>query len=86
LIGVCRDGGWIPVSGASGLGTVRFYEGAGGFWAIYGDDGIVYQPAPTLPEPLRVPGARVSFGGPIIGHILHIQLIPLVELRFVVRQ
>ena len=86
LIGVCRDGGWIPVPGVSGAGTVQFYDGAGGFWAIIGDDGTVYQPVPTLDNPLRIPGARVSFSGQIVGQILHTQLIQLVELRQIARQ
>jgi hypothetical protein len=86
LIGVCRDGGWIPVPGVSAAGTVQLYEGAGGFWAIIGDDGTVYQPVPTLADPLRIPGARVSFSGPIVGQILHTPLIQLVELRQITRQ
>ena len=86
LIGDCRDGGWIPVPGASGAGTIHFYAGAGGFWAIFGDDGTVYQPVPTLDESLRVPGARVSFAGKSVGQILHTQVIQLIELRDISRQ
>jgi hypothetical protein len=60
LIGLCVQGGWIPVQGVSTTGTVMF-DLSGGFWTIRGDDGTVYRPLSDLPSSVRQSGFPVAF-------------------------
>ena len=63
LVGACVDGGWVPVEGIRGTGTVRRDDD--GEWVIEGDDGQMYcalefEPFTTL---LQSDGLHVSFSG-----------------------
>jgi hypothetical protein len=42
------------------MGTVRFFNLEGGFWAIRGDDGVTYDPLDGLPAAFRRDGMRIS--------------------------
>ncbi len=54
--------GTVVVSGdvARGTGTVQFITVEGGFFAIRGDDGVVYDPR-NLPAAFQKDGMRVRF-------------------------
>jgi len=65
LIGVCRNGGWVPVQWQTG--TVRLL---GGTWTIVGDDGTTYVPSTALQPTFQHDGMRVSFAGlPVTGQV-----------------
>jgi len=49
-----KDSGTIQVNG-----TVTHYDLEGGFWAIKGDDGKVYDPVGGLPTEFQKDGLRV---------------------------
>jgi hypothetical protein len=70
------------------LGTVRFLDLEGGFWAVRGDDEITYDPLNGMPAAFRSDGLRVylvarerrdlggiHMAGPIV-EILSIRTIP----------
>lgn len=42
-------------------GTIAWIGIEGGFWAIRGDDGVLYDPHPTIPAEFREDGLRVHF-------------------------
>lgn len=42
-------------------GTVEYIGFEGGFWAIRGDDAVLYDPHGSLPGALRQAGLRVAF-------------------------
>jgi hypothetical protein len=63
-----------------GTGTVRFMTLEGGFFAIHGDDGIVYDPM-NLPAAFRRDGTRVRFEARIRRDLGGIHMVgPIVEV------
>ena len=60
LVGLCKDGNWLPIQGQTG--TVRF-NSTRGAWTIVGDDGVTYLPLTTLDSSLQIRGLRVFFAG-----------------------
>ena len=62
-------------------GTVRFVTLEGGFWAVYGDDNVTYDPMNGLPAPFQIEGLRVRMEArrrPDIGGIHMVG--PIVEI------
>ena len=43
--------------------SIEWLNLEGGFWAIRGDDGILYDPHPTIEEEFRLNGLHVRFRG-----------------------
>jgi hypothetical protein len=75
----------VPAGAVRVNGVVHFYSLEGGFWAVRGDDGVIYDPMNGLPtafqrEDLRVTMivnirkdlAGIHMVGPIV-EILHIE-------------
>jgi len=50
-----------PALGANA--TIVWMSIEGGFWAIRGDDGVLYDPHPTITAEFRQDGLRVRFRG-----------------------
>jgi hypothetical protein len=59
LVGVCRNGGWIPVEGVKGTGTIKLEAFAS--WTLASDDGRFYSVVSGLDAALRTNGARITF-------------------------
>ncbi len=79
--GVRRDGDEV-----SGTGTIRHFTTEGGFYAIKGDDGEVYEPT-TLPVELQKDGLRVTFAGRLRSDIVSFHMVPsIVELSEIKRR
>ncbi len=63
-----------------GTGTVKHYTTEGGFYAIRGDDGEVYEPM-ILAREFQVDGLRVRFNGTIRDDVLSFHMVgPIIEL------
>jgi hypothetical protein len=60
LVGICNGGGWQPVPGAAGQGTMRL-DGSTGLWVIAADSGTTYVPAVAVAGTFMADGLRVSF-------------------------
>ena len=78
LIGLCRDGGWIPVPGIRAAGAMLL---VGDTWSIGGDDGVLYRPLSPIDAAFRTPGLRVSFEGALHGEVVQTPPATLIELR-----
>jgi hypothetical protein len=50
----------VPASATRVVGTVHFYTIEGGFWAVKGDDGVVYEPMGGLPSAFQQEDLRVT--------------------------
>lgn len=61
LLLACSDGVTEPGDLFFGSGTVEYFTFEGGFWAIDGDDGTVYEPTEDLPPGFEKAGLRVGF-------------------------
>jgi hypothetical protein len=72
-IGACKagsstapDGDVIVIDGTvRGTGVVLFYDIEGGFYAIRGDDGRIFDPISGMPTAFRRHGLAVEFEGEI---------------------
>ncbi len=63
-----------------GTGTIKHYTTDGGFYAILGDDGEVYEPM-SLDRELQVDGLRVRFNGTIRDDVMSFHAVgPVIEL------
>lgn len=85
LIGLCRDGGWVPVPGVSTTGTM-FYSHLDGFWGIDGDDGRMYRPLAVVPFEQQQTELRVMFEGTFEGELSEPVPIQLISLRVLITQ
>jgi hypothetical protein len=63
LVGLCQNGGWIPIQGQTGT----IHLSADGTWEIVGDDGTTYVPVDSLDLSLQVNDLRVFFAGLPLG-------------------
>jgi hypothetical protein len=50
----------VPAGATRVVGTVHFYTIEGGFWAVKGDDGVVYDPMNGLPPEFQQENLRVT--------------------------
>jgi hypothetical protein len=50
----------VPPGAVRVDGTVQFYSFEGGFWAIRGDDGVIYDPVDGLSSAFQRENLRVS--------------------------
>ncbi len=63
-----------------GTGTMKHFTTEGGFYAIRGDDGVVYEPM-VLAKEFQVDGLRVRFNGTIRDDVMSFHMVgPIVEL------
>ncbi len=63
-----------------GTGTVQRFTTEGGFYAIRGDDGVVYEPM-ILPQEFNVDGLRVRFNATIRDDVVSFHMVgPIIEL------
>ncbi len=63
-----------------GTGTVQHFTQEGGFYAIRGDDGVVYEPM-VLAKEFQVDGLRVRFNGTIRDDVVSFHMVgPIIEL------
>ncbi len=63
-----------------GTGTIKHYTTEGGFYAIRGDDGEVYEPM-VLEKEFQVDGLRVRFNGTIRDDVMSFHMVgPIIEL------
>lgn len=63
-----------------GTGTVQHFTTEGGFYAIRGDDGVVYEPM-ILPREFNVDGLRVRFNATIRDDVVSFHMVgPIIEL------
>ncbi len=61
LVGLCNNGGWMPVAGIRVTGTVQ--QDDQDRWVIVGEAGDVYLPSGPLDAVLQVTGQRVVVAG-----------------------
>jgi hypothetical protein len=62
-------------------GVVRHFNIEGGFWAVSGDDGVVYQPMHGLDSPFRRENLRVSMVAKVRHDLGGIHMVgPIVEV------
>jgi hypothetical protein len=62
-------------------GRVQFFNLEGGFWAIRGDDGVVYDPKDPLPVQYRVENLRVTIVARVRTDLGGIHMVgPIVEI------
>jgi glucose/arabinose dehydrogenase len=84
LIGQCMNGGWSPVPGVRGTGTMRQIMQSNVLtWVIVSDDGTTYTPVSLSPT-FQVDGLRVAFAltypsGPVSPPVIN----PMVVLELV---
>jgi hypothetical protein len=79
----CGDSPFKPTdpNNLVGTGTVQFLTLEGGFWAIEADDGVTYEPRPTLTSEFQRSGMRVRFEAKILGEAGGIHMVgPIVEI------
>jgi hypothetical protein len=79
----CGDSPFKPTdpNNLVGTGTVQFLTLEGGFWAIKADDGVTYEPRPTLTPEFQRNGLRVRFEAKILGDAGGIHMVgPIVEV------
>src|SRR5262245_13647916 len=79
----CGDSPFKPTNPTNlvGTGTVQFLTLEGGFWAIQADDGVTYEPQPTVTMEFRRQGLRVRFEAKILGDAGGIHMAgPIVEI------
>src|SRR5262245_39711859 len=79
----CGDSPFKPTNPnhVVGTGTVQFLALEGGFWAIQADDGVTYEPQPTLATEFQRNGLRVRFEAKILGDAGGIHMAgPIVEI------
>jgi hypothetical protein len=63
------------------VGTVRFFNLEGGFWAIAGDDGVTYDPMNPLGAEFQRDGLRVRFEGKVRNDVGNTHMVgPIVEI------
>ncbi len=63
-----------------GTGTIKHYTTEGGFYAIQGDDGEVYEPM-VLAKEFQRDGLRVRFNGTIRDDVMSFHMVgPIIEL------
>jgi hypothetical protein len=77
----CSGGAVEPGELFQGSGTVEYFTFEGGFWAIDGDDGTVYEPTADLPPGFEKAGLRVGFVARMTAHASVHMAGPVVELR-----
>lgn len=79
----CGDSPFEPTdpNNLVATGTVQFLTLEGGFWAIQADDGLTYEPRPTLTTEFQRNGLRVRFEARIFGDAGGIHVAgPIVEI------
>jgi hypothetical protein len=79
----CGDSPFKPTdpNNLVSTGTVQFLTFEGGFWAIQADDGVTYEPRPTLTTEFQRNGLRVRFEAKILGDAGGIRMAgPIVEI------
>ncbi len=79
----CTSSPTSPVTPAGAVrvnGVVQFYTLEGGFWAVKGDDGIIYDPMGGLPTKFQVQNLRVT----MVARVLNVSGVhmagPIVEI------
>lgn len=80
LVVVCASCADSKHRSLSFTGTVQYSELEGGFYAIKGDDGIVYDPI-NLASEFRVPGLRVQVEALLREDLAGIHMVgPIIEI------
>jgi hypothetical protein len=71
----------VPAGAIRVTGTVQFYDLEGGFWAVKGDDGIIYDPKDGLPAKFQVQNRRVTMVAKVRTDLGSIHMVgPIVEI------
>ena len=71
----------VPAAASRVTGTVHFYSIEGGFWAVKGDDGVVYDPMGGLPSTFQQENLRVTMVVKVRTDIAGIHMVgPIVEI------
>jgi hypothetical protein len=71
----------VPAGANRVTGTVHFYSIEGGFWAVKGDDGVVYDPIGGLPSTFEQENLRVTMVVKVRTDIAGIHMVgPIVEI------
>jgi hypothetical protein len=70
-----------PANPISISGTVQFFDLEGGFWAIKGDDGIIYDPKDPWPDRYRIQNLCVGILARVRTDLASVHMVgPVVEI------
>jgi hypothetical protein len=76
----------VPPGAVRVDGNVHFYSFEGGFWAIHGDDSVIYDPVDGLPSTFQRENLRVSAVLRIRNDLAGFHMAgPIVEIISIVR-
>jgi hypothetical protein len=71
----------VPAGAVRVTGIVHFYSLEGGFWAVRGDDGVIYDPMNGLPTAFQRENLRVGMIVTIRTDVAGIHMVgPIVEI------
>jgi hypothetical protein len=71
----------VPHDAVKVTGVVHFYSLEGGFWAVRGDDGVIYDPMNGLPTAFQRENLRVTMIVTIRSDVGGIHMVgPIVEI------
>jgi len=71
----------VPPGATRVVGTVHFYTIEGGFWAVKGDDGVVYEPVGGLASAFQQENLRVTMVVKVRTDLVSIHMAgPIVEI------
>ena len=71
----------VPAGAVRVNGVVHFYSLEGGFWAVRGDDGVIYDPMNGLPTAFQRENLRVTMVVNIRNDLAGIHMVgPIVEI------
>ena len=71
----------VPAGAVRVTGVVHFYSLEGGFWAVRGDDGVIYDPMNGLPTAFQRENLRVTMIVNIRSDVGGIHMVgPIVEI------